>query len=74
MSLPRFRVTRPIPLWVGPTQVIVPPGRTGEVVDAYDGSGPGLPIRNRAVVRFDDGPDGDWDVSRDSIWVEEPGR
>jgi hypothetical protein len=69
---PRFRVTRPIPLWVGGAQVIVPPGRTGVVVGEYDGSGPRIPVRNRAVVQFDDGPSGEWDVSRDSIWIDEP--
>lgn len=69
----RFRVTRPIPLLddAGRQVRLAKPGSTGELVEDYDGSYPGEPNRRRAVVRFDDDP-ATYDVSRDSIWVDEP--
>jgi hypothetical protein len=69
---PRCTVSRAIPLYDdhGHQVRVVRPGTRGTVVGVFDGSGPGVPIRNRAMVRFDDDPAGDWDVSRDSILVE----
>jgi hypothetical protein len=68
----RCIVSRAIPLFDdhGRQVRVVRPGASGVVVVEYDGSGPGVPLRNRALVRFDDGPEGEWDVSRDSILVE----
>jgi hypothetical protein len=70
---PRHRcsVSRPIPLFDerGRQIRVVRPGTRGTVVGEYDGSGPGVPLRNRALVRFDDDPTEDWDISRDSIVV-----
>ena len=69
---PRCIVSRPIPLFDdhGRQLRVVRPGAGGVVVVEFDGSGPGVPLRNRAMVRFDDGPEGEWDVSRDSILVD----
>jgi hypothetical protein len=66
----RFRVGRPIPVFERgkSTQTIVAPGSRGWVTEEYDGSGVGVPRRNRAVVEFD-GIEGEFDVSRDSLEV-----
>jgi hypothetical protein len=69
----RCVASRPIPLFDehGRQARVVRPGTRGTLVREYDGSGPGVPVRNRALVRFDDDPSGaEWDVSRDSILVE----
>lgn len=68
----RFRVERPIPVTLAGSlsQHVIAPGRMGTLLSQYDGKGPGVPIRNRAIVSFD-GVVGQFDVSRDSIFVIE---
>ena len=66
-----FCVTRPVPLHDehGAQVRVVKPGVRGVLIREYDGSYPGSDTRLRAVVDFGDGVE--YDVSRDSIWVDE---
>lgn len=76
IGLPRFTVRRPVPLYDehGRLVRVVKPGTTGRLVSEYDGSGPGVPQRDRALVRFDDDPARDaWDIELGSIQLDEDG-
>lgn len=74
IPLPRFRTSRPIPLYDerGHQVRVVKPGTEGVIVGEFNGSGPGASTRIRAMVRFDGDPEhAQWDVDRAALWVEE---